>query len=832
MITPVVTQLNRHRWGWVLRVPVLADSTADESVYGLDTVDRAYVNLAEALAFDTAPGTAVQMRLTSGGAQGDRPGTVTAWVVGAADSENDAGRLARLVTATLPTEIECIPCTPEDTRRHFDFLTSGGVGPVIVEVRRRLEDADSMGRADESHASLPAVLPWTPEPFALRRATEMLSKQAGRCAVVLHAERTVPSLDVLERLDDIVTHLRFDPDVRQDRLAVQIFSGCIEAKRDLPRAALRVRVAIVGTRPLDPGIAESIGMDLTGLGGFHLAVPEGLEEYDARELLTAALSRPWGYGDIDAVTRELLETTSPASAGAIVRLPQPPVGGLPAIASKPLTTLPRSPQHPAPYGYSGPCILGSGPSGGLVELTLSEINRHVLVAGLPGFGKTTSVQVLLRQLWLDHDIPFLVLDPAKRDYSQMAAELADEGVEHVVLAPSHPAFNPFVVPEGCETSAHAARVMGAFDVALKLSDNWPFGYILLSRAMFKCYEDSSAPTLRDLYRTVGDMIRASDYSGATRSELLGSLLGRLESLVRGPLGAAFATGPDAGIDWSRLLTVPTVVEFRAFSGPTERSLVFALLIAGLASYRESHPPSGGLAHVTVLEEAHRVLAHRAEGQSEGVRLLVEAVAELRGSGEGFIVCDQAPSTLDATLRKVTGSIICHRIVDYDERVLLGNAMLLDPRQAQDLARLTVGTAVVYAAERMQASVVEVSAPSHTPTTPAAGGTRTRHGLGDRDVHPVMCIGCPSICTGLDRALDRLNRELPRPPDLLTRLIGEYWRDDLDDVGFWCTAGHLIAEDEESADSTTFLASMSTLARMMRTKPVPGVAGPHSKGSNR
>ncbi|MFC8181407.1 ATP-binding protein [Rhodococcus sp. NPDC057297] len=809
-----MVHIDRDRWAWAARVPVLPDSMVEEELYGLDTVRRAYLNLAEALAYAAAEGSALQLRLHSAARSASHPGTVSAWIVGAATTVEDAKTLGNLVVTNLPAELDLLPASGEDTTDLFWFLTQGGAHPDIAEVRRRLEDADVGRSADPTarDATHVAVLQWAPEPHALRRAVEMLSYHEGRCGLILHAERTVPSVELLGHLSDTVALLRFDPDRRTDKLGDQILMESIEVLRDLPRAALKVRVAAVSTNGLLPGMVESIGMDLTGLGGFDIVRPSGLERFDAEELLTLAVAHDWGFDLTDKLVRELVEISSPSRAGAVVRFPQPPVGGLPGIASSPLTTLPRSPQLQL-TGSNGPaCILGVGLTGGTVELSLSEINRHVMLAGLPGFGKTTSVQRLLEQLWLDHRVPFLVLDPAKSDYADLAARLADDGVEHVVLGPAHPAFNPFVVPPGCDTAAHAARVVGAFDVALRLSESWPFGYILLSRALYKCYETSEAPTLRDFYRTVGDMIRTSDYSPNTRSEIIGSLLGRLESLVRGPMGSAFATGPDAGIDWERLLSTPTVVEFRAFAGPTERSLVFALLIAGLASYREAHPPAGRLAHVTVLEEAHRVLSSRSDSQSEGVRLLVEAVAELRGSGEGFIICDQAPSTLDATLRKVIGSLICHRIVDSTEREMLGNALLLNERQAQDLARLDVGTAVVYAAERVQSAMVQVSPPTSRPPSLLL---TSRHSLGSDDVHPVMCIGCPSMCTGLDYATSRL-RNHPADDGLIEDVFAEYNASRITRAEAWCTAGHVVALEPASRSSRHFLKSLTELASAMDT----------------
>lgn len=796
-----------------MEIMALPDSLADEAVFGLETGRRAYLNLAEALAVSSPVGSAVQLRLHTDGARGQVPGRVRPWVLGVAVDEADAVELRSLVLSTLDGELTVAHAPTLDVPSVFGFFPNSE-HVAYVEVRRRLEDADVGRRPSGDTVPLQAaVLDWAPERFALRKAVEMLSTHPSRAAICLHVERAIPDEALLDHLADTVNLLRFDPDRQADELSAQILREAIRAQRDLPRAALRVRIGVAGVDRVTPGLPESVGMDLTGTAAFEVIRPDGADVFDAVDLWVCGRAS-WDHPDIDGVAGDLIEITSAASAGAVVRFPQPPVGGLPAIATTPLTTLPRSPQDRRRVSEETPRVaIGAGVSGGSVDLTLQELNQHVLIAGLPGFGKTTTVQEILRRLWLDHSIPFLVLDPAKSDYSMLATELADRGVERVVLHPSSPAFNPFGVPAGCDVAAHAARVVGAFDAALRLSEQWPLGFIVLSRAVFRCYEDvaDGTPTLRMLYRVLGDMIRAEGFSREVASNLRGSLLGRLESLVRGPLGAAFTADAESVIDWDTLLRRPTVVEFRAFAGPTERSLVFGLLIAGIASYRESHPPAGTLTHVTVLEEAHRVLSNRSVVQSDGIRLLVEAVAELRGSGEGFIIADQAPSTLDPTLRKVTGSVVAHRVVDREERELIGDALLLHPRQADDLARLDVGVAVVYGAQRSQSVVCAVT----RPTPPATGVATSRPSLAaGTGVDPLFCIGCPSICTGRAWALANLPVSDEEVISAQTRAMTMFGRGEIERAEARCLVGHVLARSDDPPPPPRFLSAMNELERQL------------------
>ena len=87
---------------------------------------------------------------------------------------------------------------------------------------------------------------------------------------------------------------------------------------------------------------------------------------------------------------------------------------------------------------------------GSVTLPVKSLTKHALMAGSTGSGKTTTAMEILRQLWLDHRIPFLVIEPVNSDaddYRRLLAPspasrtleictVGDEGVRPL-------RFNPF-----------------------------------------------------------------------------------------------------------------------------------------------------------------------------------------------------------------------------------------------------------------------------------------------------------------------------------------------------------------------------------------------------
>ncbi|MDO9396324.1 MAG: hypothetical protein Q7T71_07260 [Herbiconiux sp.] len=682
------------------------------------------------MALEPAGSCAVQVRLTTHG-QATGIGVVAPLLFGRARSEAEGQRLAFLVRSTLPAEIVLEPITQRERLSERLTASTGESVPEIIEIRRRVEDIGLLPGVALDDARLePALLSWDADRTGLRHAATVLAQHPTAASIVLHMEPSRPSSEVMFHIDGVVRAVATDADIAANPLRSQVGREYRQRLRDLPRASLHVRVAVISPDRIVPGLAESIGVALTVQEAFALVRAESERESVLAQELADTLQARWWGGSGDDILDELSRLATTPEAASIVRFPTPARGGTVGLPSVPLPTLPRSAQPEVDATTRG-VDLGQALGGGRAALSLVELNQHLLVSGLPGFGKTLTTQSILARLWTDHRIPFLVLDPAKSDYGQLLDALEGDELLHIRLTPADLAFNPFAVPDGVPVAAHAGRVLAAFDTAFSLSSVYPVGYITLARALYAAYDAAGTdgvPPLQTLYADLDALITRSGFTAGDGSNLRASLLGRVEFLSRGPLGRALTPGAEGAIDYARLLSRPTVIEMREFSGPMERSLVFALLVAGIISYREANPIAGGLGHVTVLEEAHRVLGGEGVGASEGVRLLVEAIAELRGSGEGFVIVDQAPTLLHPGVLKLSGSVLTHRLVDPEERIVIGSAVLLDERQQQDLARLTTGQVVLHSAERTSSVVVAVDPVANLLERRSDGSSRARHRL--------------------------------------------------------------------------------------------------------
>jgi hypothetical protein len=697
------------------------------------------------------------------------------FLLGAANHADDAADLRSRLQATLPPEFVVEPVAPELLARLLDVDDEVPWSvDQLAEIRRAIESSDPESDAGGTRPMAPVLLRWVWNRVNLVASLGALHRLPPGAQLIVHLEPRAVSVDALGWLREEISHLRtaYEDEVGSNPLHVAVVNGYRSWLRDLPRACLHLRVLLVSPGSVLPaGTPEVVGADLTRswesgapVGTFDIVRPATAPELEsALALIQLMQSNSVRPPDIPELA-ELLHLFDPHEASAAFRLPLPGPEGLPGLRSEPASSLPRG-LASALTPDRASIVLGEGPSADTVTLAHGEINRHVLVAGLPGYGKTTTVQSILRQLWAATDgrrqVPFLVLDPAKTDYRSLAEELGSD-CHLVELGSEHVAFNPLGRPEGVPRAVFATRISAAFDAAYDLSTSFPAAGTVLTRAVHRVLSEP-APTLPRLYATVRDLVRHSDYSERTKGEIEAALVNRLELLTDGSLGSALMGDADSAVDWATVVSRPTIVLAREFAGPRERALLMSLVLAGLVSYREYHPSAGGLDHVTVVEEAHRILSAGATSGyvNDGAQVFVDAMAELRGAGEGFVVVEQAPSRLIPEVRKLVGTVIAHRTVDAEERAVLAASLTL-PESEQDLARLRPGSAIVLAADMITPTVVAVDRGTPKPATTAPLVTRSL--ATDARSLRLWCEDCPVVCTGY-RGAARVQEARRSAPDV-------------------------------------------------------------------
>nr|WP_281416438.1 ATP-binding protein [Deinococcus aestuarii] len=366
-----------------------------------------------------------------------------------------------------------------------------------------------------------------------------------------------------------------------------------------------------------------------------------------------------------------------------------------------------------------------------LRLASADLTRHMFITGLTGSGKSTTSRWLLGQL-LERRTPLLIIEPAKTEYLEWGLRLRRRGVPVRLYCPGRTrhqgealdelALNPFEVPEGYEVLSHVDRLKAVMTAAFPMQEVLP---ILLEAALMRVYEeqgwldddrlpDLPPPRLRDLeqavVRTLGD--RESGYAEEVRRNLQTALLHRLRSLRQGFKGRLLDQPRSTPL--AELFDGVAVVNLSTLTADADKSLVMGLLMGLLYEHRivQGASPDGGLRHVTMVEEAHRILrAPRGDPhspQAHTAEAFADLLAEVRAYGEGLIIVDQVPAKLIPDALKNTFVKVVHRLQARDDQEALAAAMGLTPEQVAAIPLLEQGQAIVQAGHR--AALVQIPAP--------------------------------------------------------------------------------------------------------------------------
>jgi hypothetical protein len=351
----------------------------------------------------------------------------------------------------------------------------------------------------------------------------------------------------------------------------------------------------------------------------------------------------------------------------------------------------------------------------MITIPLTSLTKHALFVGATGSGKTNSVLHFVRQLWVRHRIPFLVIEPVNSDRDDYRWLLNQPGFDDMVIftvadercAPFR--LNPFAVPPGVLIRTHIANLLACFDAAFGLWDPLPYIY---QQALNTTYDHKGfrltdpAPTdgadwpvLQDFITAMKEVTRSLGYAGEAKSNIQAASILRAESLATGA-GAETLASPYS-FPIAELLNRP---------------LVMALLLTALTAHYKHNRASSDLAHVTVIEEAHRLLANppahtaaakESNAQARAAEAFANTLAENRKYGEGLIIVDQDPSKLIPDSYKNTNLKIMHRLPALADRQLIGDTMHFNPDHERYTATLKTFEAFVFHDQLDQPALIHV-----------------------------------------------------------------------------------------------------------------------------
>ena len=380
----------------------------------------------------------------------------------------------------------------------------------------------------------------------------------------------------------------------------------------------------------------------------------------------------------------------------------------------------------------------------MVSLAKSLLDRHVFVAGVTGSGKTTTCQTLL----LSSGWPFLVIEPAKTEYRGLRHADKEEiraqcknllvfTLGDDTVAPFR--LNPFELIPGESVTARVDMLMASISAAFEMEAAIPQ---LIERAIYACYEDYgwsldtneneqyedpfkdgvfAFPTLSDVLKKTETVVNEQGFDDRLKKDYIGSINARLQGLTLGSKG--FMLDCPRSIDFVKLLDRQVVLELESIPNAAQKSLIIGFVLTNLLQAVKYKFKTGGgkIHHITLIEEAHRLLSKPEPGgspsQKQAAETFADMLAEIRKYGESLVIADQIPGKLTPEVMKNTNTKIIHRLFAQDDKEAVGHTMGLDDDQAKFLSNLVPGRAIVFNGDWSKAVQVQIAQKYRTDSTP-------------------------------------------------------------------------------------------------------------------
>lgn len=347
-----------------------------------------------------------------------------------------------------------------------------------------------------------------------------------------------------------------------------------------------------------------------------------------------------------------------------------------------------------------------------VSLDIKDLAKHTFVTGSTGSGKSNTIYTILNSL--PNDLNYLVVEPAKGEYihylksSKRINLFTSERHNGTLLK-----INPFKFPNNIDIYQHIGKLVEIFNVCWPMYAAMP---AVLKDSIIRAYESCGwnlsksinpwglYPTFKDVVKELKSVTKFSEYSADTKADYIGSLETRLNSLTNGINGEILVDSLD--IEDELLFDSRTIIDLSCLDTDS-RSLIMGLLTLKLYEHRKSQSKSGKpnrpLHHVSVLEEAHNILPRTSKQQSaessnlvgKSVEMISNAIAEMRTYGEGFIIVDQSPTSVDEASIKNTNTKIIMSLPDGDDRYIVGKSVGLNDFQIEEISMLPTGVGIVF-----------------------------------------------------------------------------------------------------------------------------------------
>lgn len=361
-----------------------------------------------------------------------------------------------------------------------------------------------------------------------------------------------------------------------------------------------------------------------------------------------------------------------------------------------------------------------------VYLKKDVLDKHVFVSGVTGSGKTTTCMQLLEAA----NCPFMVIEPAKREYRALLKSCKDILVFTIGDVRKTPfRLNPFEFYPHESITSHVDMIKACIESSSDMEAAIPQ---IIERSIYECYKDygwnidtnendlfddpfakgvRSFPTMGDVIDKSKEVVKNFGFSERLEGEYRGSILAYMSGLVVGAKGVMLNVY--RSMDFEELLEKKVVLELEDVKSSNEKALLMGFIFCNInEAIKSRHAKNPCKKHITLIEEAHRLLAFVAPGENQSRKLAVDSftdmLAEVRKYGESLIIVDQIPNKLTSEVLKNTNTKIVHRLFAQDDKDAIGNTMALSSEQKKFLSNLVAGRAVVFSQEFPKAVQVQIT----------------------------------------------------------------------------------------------------------------------------
>lgn len=403
------------------------------------------------------------------------------------------------------------------------------------------------------------------------------------------------------------------------------------------------------------------------------------------------------------------------------------------------------------------------------SIDINALVRHSLIVGSTGCGKTTTCKTIINDV-LARDIPVLIIEPAKDEYVRWAIKQNEEIANNPDLTEEErdrrkiniympgvknletfgvkqgpralPLFklNPFqpAAVEGApiDMLTRCEQLTALVNASLPTSDILP---VIIDETFFTFLNDiykseftsgemrqkDDYPKLDKVLPIARKILDGRGYSAEVANGLAAALDTRFKYLVRGKRGEVlnvFHSTP-----YFKLFNQTTVVNLSKIANQKDKALIMSLLMLSLYEYRISaytyneeyrkNAQKNELLHMTVVEEAHNVLArpmtdHAGVGNPQQVvaDLFGNMLSEIRSYGEGLMIVDQVPTRLIDDAIRNTNYKIAHRLAAKQDVDVMASALGLRIDQQSLIPLLQQGQAIISCDKDDAASWVMINKP--------------------------------------------------------------------------------------------------------------------------